>query len=156
MKHFLVLALIPIVTSFVLPHVGRQYRIKNDNKVGNLCLSMKHESTSGSETSSKPWWEEMILAILEALPLAMRTPSTEMDPSKVVHNPPAFYKPGTASSFRKAHHTESAWKTQDIIDDFNAKYGVGVPVEAITGHATTTQHQPVKQSKAALVELLVC
>jgi len=121
---------------------------------------MKHgtESTSGSEkpSSKKSWWEELILAILEALPLAMQSPSPEMDPSKVIHNPPAFIKPGSASSFRKAHHTESAWKTQDIIDAFNAKYGVGVPIESIAGSTTKADSsQPMERSKTSLVELLV-
>lgn len=140
-------------------NLGSVRKLSHLNKKIGLLLSTppKHSSeATSSEVKPKNWWEEMILAILEALPLAMRTPSPEMDPSKVIHNPPSFIKPGTASSFRRAHHTESAWKTQDVIDAFNAKYGVGVPIEAIATSGASAHSQPAGQSKAALVELLVC
>ena len=82
--------------------------------------------------------------------------------SKVIKNPPAFIKPTTASKFRKAHHTESAWKEQDIIQEFNAKYGIGVPIEKIVKPTATageiqehTRSLAKTDPKGALIELLV-
>lgn len=108
------------------------------------------------EHKPKNGFEELIAMILEALPLALRTPSKEMDLEKVIHNPPTFVKPSTASKFRKAHQKESGWHTQDIIDEFNAKYGLkSQPSPQSQSVQSSVQSTAKADEKKLLLDLLV-
>lgn len=105
---------------------------------------------------------ELIQMILEALPLAINTPSPEMNKDKLIDNPPRFFKPTSASKFRKAHSSDSAWKTQDIINEFNERYGIGSKgfhtlkeqQTSAAKIAQSTLEKMVLNEKQALVELL--
>jgi hypothetical protein len=115
--------------------------------VPSIKVSMA--STSIKTPSQDNGFTELIKMILEALPMVLNTPTPEMNKEKLVVNPPVFTKHKTASQFRKAHKSEGAWRTQDIIDDFNQKYGVyrSPPIPATTAK--------VVDEKKALLDLLV-
>lgn len=119
-------------------------------------LSRSKLFSTSVEHKPKNGFQELIAMILEALPLALRTPPKEMDLEKVVPNPPTFVKPSTASQFRKAHQKESGWHSQDIIDEFNAKYGIkSQQYSQPQAVSSAVQSNPNTDEKKLLLDLLV-
>ena len=80
MKFLMLITLFQAVSSFLL----RSFNTQKTHTSKFLMTAAVSERKSGLE--------ELIAMILEALPLAINTPNPEMDKSKVIENPPRFYK----------------------------------------------------------------
>ena len=82
MKFFILITLFQVTTAFLSRSLNTQ----------RVHASKVLRVSTASPTEHKSGLQELIAMILEAIPLAINTPPSEMDKSKVIDNPPRFYK----------------------------------------------------------------
>lgn len=79
MRFFVLITIFQAVSAFVSRPLNTQR-----SQSSKVLMTVVSEHKSGLQ--------ELITMILEAIPLAINTPNPEMDKTKVIDNPPRFFK----------------------------------------------------------------
>ena len=137
-----------LIIFIIVQLLGSAYSFRCGRMISAHRKSIHMSEAANDNHSLKSEWQELIDIILEAIPTALRTSDKEIDPDRVIPNPPKFYKASTIGHFNKANKGDHDWDwpihdaVKDLKNKFNAKPANNGPID-------------LKSEKKTFIDLLV-